>query len=512
MSGWSRQHEQTRRRIRELMEGRVRSFEDASERAAAERREQDLLPWCRTYLPHYVDCDFAPFHRRMVEAVGERGMPTFVGAFRGAGKSVLLGLARPLKRALEGRAPYFLYGSQVRRLAAQNMDYVRLELQHNARIRADYGEVETDGSQHEWVAELRGGDETRSVKFEAFGIGMSPRGRRHGQHRPLEFVGDDLEDAELARSPRREQQLWDWLMDAVVPALEPRRFRFTVLGTMFGPECMLQKARRLSRRTDPDGRPLAKVFLQPVTERDDDGEERSVWPERFSGDDLDRVRGMIGLRNWMRNFALSPHDPQKPFQPEWLGDYDPAEVDESALDVVAFLDPALSTSSGSCPRALVVVGCDRDSGVRYVLDAWIDRATPGELVERLMRVHKHYRPRVMGVESNGGYALIKPLLERHDGGRGRHLPVTYVTHSRPKEVRIETLCTQFEKGLWKFPRNPGAGVKTLQEQFLNYPDGYDDGPDACAGCDELLPDGFRSAGDAPPRYRTISRRREVDWV
>ena len=32
----------------------------------------------------------------------------------------------------------------------------------------------------------------------------------------------------------------------VVPAMEPERFGFTVLGTMFGPGCMLERARLLA--------------------------------------------------------------------------------------------------------------------------------------------------------------------------------------------------------------------------------------------------------------------------
>src|SRR5208283_1939758 len=98
---------------------------------------------------------------------GEPGMPAFVCAFRGAGKSVLLALARPLYRALRGEVTYFIYGSQVQRLAAQSMDCVCLELEHKPRLHSDYGEPEVQGGQNEWTVRLarRG-----TTKFEAFGI------------------------------------------------------------------------------------------------------------------------------------------------------------------------------------------------------------------------------------------------------------------------------------------------------------------------------------------------------
>ncbi len=504
MPKWSRQHEQLRLRILELIQGRATPFARTDAASVRARRDRDLLGWCRTYLPHYFDAPFAPFHRRMVRAVGEAGMPTFVCAFRGAGKSVLLTLARPLHRVLGGGVPYFLYGSQVQKLAAQNMDYVRLELEHNPRLHADYGRPEITGSQTEWVVRLP--ERRTGTRFEAFGIGMSPRGRRFAEHRPLEFVGDDLEDAELARNPDREQHLWDWLMDEVLPAMEPESYRCTVLGTIFGPDCMMQRARQLADRVDSAGRPLGRVFLQPAVE--DGG---SVWPERFDGEALARIRATIGLRNWLRNYALEPDDPTRPFQARWMLAWRADEIDPRRLDVVAFLDPAVSQSAKGCPRALVTVGMDRDTGIRYVLDAWIERGTPGEIIAKLFEVRDRFAPRVIGIESNGGYALIRPLLAVHEQRRGRRLPVRYVNHSRPKALRIESLCSQFESGMWRFPQNPSPGIATLQEQFLAYPDGYVDGPDAAAGCDELLPDAFAPAS-TPAAYRPPSRRTDFSCL
>ncbi len=499
MAGSSRQHRLGLEQALKEIEGLATPFDPADGAAREARMRLDLLGWCRTYLPHYFDCEFAPFHRRMMDAAGEPGMPTFVCAVRGAGKSVLLTLARPLRQALEGGTPYLIYGSQVQKLAAQNMDGGRREVERNPRSRGDDGEVEVSGLQTAWT--LHRPTTGHSTRFEAFGIGMSPRGRRHGEHRPTEFVGDDLENAELARNPDREQNLWDWLMDEVVPAMEPERFAFTVLGTMFGPRCMMERARRLVEVKDRAGRPLARLFVQAAGE-----EGRSVWPERFGDETLARVRATIGLRNWLRNYALSADDPSKPFQAAWLGTYRPQDVDAAGLDVVAFLDPAVTQSARGCPRALVAVGADRASGTRYVLGAWIARGTPVEMIRKLFAFARAYRPRVIGIESNGGFALIKSLLAMWEERRRQRLPVRYVNHTRPKDLRIESLCSAFEIGRWLFPQNPGPGVRTLQDQLLSYPNGFVDGPDAMAGGDELLPPAFAPAADAGKAYRGIERR------
>lgn len=498
----------------EALQREARPFEDMSDEAQAARRALPFLEWCRTYLPHYFREPFAPFHGRMADAVGEPGMRTFICAFRGAGKSVLLSMARPLYRALRREVPYVIFGSLVQRLAAQLMDFVRLELEHNERLRCDYGELRVEGSEEEWVVDLpkaaernaRGQWAVRwgSVKFQAFGTGMTPRGVRHGPHRPYEFVGDDLENAELARNPKREKNLWDWLTGAVLPALEPEVWTFTVSGTMFGPDCMLETARRAAAVRDPAGRPLAKFFRQAAV---DEGGV-SVWPERFSQAALERMRAMQGLRVWNREYLLVADDPDKPFQPDWFRLVDAERPPD--LKVACYLDPAHSLAPSGCPRALVAIGAD-GTGMRHVLGAWIERGTPAQMIEQLRRFHKQFRPHVIGIEINGGYALIRPLLATYEAKWGYRLPVRYVTETTNKDERIQALSPEMESGRWAWPARPSAGVQALQGQFLSYPDGYVDGPDACAGAGRFLGDAWRGRTEGP-LHKTLTSRRDLAGV
>jgi len=505
------EHERETERILELLEREVLPFADLSDAATQARRTLPLVDpaaptdWCRTYLPHYFDRPFSRAHQRMVNAAGEQAMPTFIAAFRGFGKSVLLSMARPLHALVSGAVPFLIYGAQVQGLAARLADFVRVELEHNRRIACDYGEVRVEGPEEEWTVDLgrrhgKGKGPRRRARVETFGIGMSPRGRRFRQHRPWEFIGDDLETAELARNPRREQQLWDWLYDEVHPGLDRDHAVLTCVGTMFGPGCMMQRAEAEAKKVDPDGLPLARFLRIPAMQNG-----HSVWPDGASDRQLRRLRAQHGLRNWNRNYALVCEDPTKPFQAAWIGEYDEADLDRSKLDIVAFLDPAFSESASGCPRALIVVGANRKTGLRYVLDAWITRGTPMSMVDKIIETNDRWHPRLTGVEANGGYALIQPLLRMSARG---FVPVRYVTHTQPKPIRIERLSPQFEAGRWLFPHNPGPGVRVLQEQLLSYPQGFVDGPDALAGCGELLPDAFAPASGAA-EYHSLSKRRQL---
>jgi len=95
--------------------------------------------------------------------------------------------------------------------------------------------------------------------------------------------------------------------------------------------------------------------------------------------------------------------------------------------------------------------------------------------------------------------------------RGRNwVPAIYVDHKAAKDLRIERLVPGMEAGRWLWPKQLSEGLRILQEQFLSYPVGFVDGPDACAGCDELLPDSFRPMGDG--LYKSLSRRTDFACV
>jgi hypothetical protein len=65
-------------------------------------------------------------------------------------------------------------------------------------------------------------------------------------------------------------------------------------------------------------------------------------------------------------------------------------------------------------------------------------------------------------------------------------PHRRVNNDRNKALRIERVDTVIETGQVVFP--DGQDTPTLISQFLTYPQGYVDGPDALAGCLERFPE------------------------
>jgi len=478
MARWTREHETKVQEIMALLTREAVPFDDMSRRARKRRRNQPFAAWARTYLPHYFSCPDAPFHALADEAVEERGIPVIMCWARGYGKSVRYNLARTLWRICQRDWHFVIVGARSEDVAAENMHFIRVELEHNARISADYGEA---------VAKVRGPDEdwiALDTRVWARGIGQSPKGARYRQYRPDAFVGDDLEDDIIARNPRTLEKLWEWLMASVWPALEGAgtNAHFILLCTPYGRGSIAARAKEMAEKADEQGRPLARYFEYPAL--DADGE--SAWPARYSTAQIQRAAAIMGSRLFRREMLCKIDTEDAPFRPEWIRSFDSVGSDRTRLRVAAFLDPSASAAENRDFKALVVLGRCEETGAIYCLHAWIRHASPGEMLSELQRVHDVYSPGILACESNGFQSLIWPLMQ----ARKMKLAVRAITNTTNKADRILSNQGEFERELCYFDPQEGD-QRRLVDQFLDYgrTTVHDDGPDAWDGARRLLPGG-----------------------
>ena len=472
-------------------------FADTSPDAKAERRGLPFFDWCATYLPHYFTAAPWARHLEAERHSHDEGVPQFHCWGRGAGKSTLFSLAKPLKWILgesdlsDGPdAPerhFIIFGGATEDVAIDKSDFVALELAENQRLRCDYGPAEVKG---EAGARVMG-----DTLVWCRGIGQSTRGQRHRQWRPDAFVGDDLENDVLVRNPKREAELWDWLLGATFPGLESHGARavFIVVGTMYGRHCMMARAREQSKVLDATGQPVCRYFEYPL--RDERG--HSTWPERYSDADMARACAVMGTRIARREIDCKEDSQDAPFRPEWIREFDSTRLDRACLRTVAFLDPSAKADEHHDYKALVVLAsptCPTGPTSIYCLHAWIRHASPGEMIEHLFWVEQQFGPGVIGCESNGFQGLIWELLQVEQERRGRRLAVQPVHNRQNKQDRILTNQAEFERGLCLFDPREGD-QQVLIDQFLDFGQTgvHDDGPDAWDGARRLLPGQARPA-------------------
>ena len=532
-------HRRQRARALEAIRSEARPFADTSPEARARRRALPFFDWCSTYLPHYFSASPWSKHIQAERHSHEQGMPQFHCWSRGAGKSTIFSLAKPLSWILaedsttEGtevhggqkgsdadplctsvpsvvehrRRHFIILGGATEDVAIDKSDFIKLELEENPRLRSDYGE---EGC---LVVGEAGARVMGDTLVWCRGIGQSTRGQRHRQWRPDAFVGDDLENDVLVRNPKREDELWDWLIGATFPGLEAHGAKalFIVVGTMYGRHCLMMRAREASQQADPNGRPICRYFEHPLR----DARGRSTWPERYSDDDLARACAIMGTRIARREIDCKEDDQDAPFRPEWIQELQAARVDRAGLHVVAHLDPSAKAGEQHDYKAIVVLGmpdpcrtqnaeCGAEELVAnaaiphstlrtphspiFCLHAWVRRASPMEMIEQLFRIDEQYQPAVIGCEANGFQSLIWELLDIEQQRRGRALTVKPVQNRQNKQDRILSNQGEFERGLCFFdPRE--SDQRLLIDQFLDFgkPSVHDDGPDAWDCARRLLP-------------------------
>src|SRR5229473_7802639 len=111
----------------------------------------------------------------------------------------------------------------------------------------------------------------------------------------------------------------------------------------------------------------------------------------------------------------------------------------SELEIVAVADPAggRPTSNGA-RSSIVVVGRDKETDFRFVLEAWAERCYTDRLTDQIFTLNRKWRPRRFGVESVAQQRLYVDSIIREGREQRQRIfivPIQTSTHSR-KEDRI----------------------------------------------------------------------------
>ncbi|MCX7767192.1 MAG: phage terminase large subunit, partial [Candidatus Sumerlaeia bacterium] len=157
------------------------------------------------------------------------------------------------------------------------------------------------------------------------------------------------------------------------------------------------------------------------------------------------------------------------------------------LKVFGFLDSALGGSSRSHRAdlaAIATVGIDR-YGYCYVLDMWLQRATPTQQVKRIFELNERWNYHLFGIEANCFQALLLlPIEEERQrlktvGRSNWRLPIEPVTHKQNKVSRIASLEPLITNGWLLFnERLP----QVFFQQCRDFPESsHDDALDALEG-------------------------------
>ncbi len=444
------------------------------------RALSDPFLFFRTYLPHYFNCKFAPFHYELVSLLERRPSlgdsvvvkPVAVAAPREFAKSTITAFGYVLHQICFNLRKFVVLISDTQDLASDLTGYLYLEFCYNERLKHDFGKLVRDN----WAVE----DFTtlNDIRLLARGRGQRIRGLKHKQHRPDLVIMDDLENDSSARSPKRVQDLLRWISGTAYGAIDAHGNLF-IIGTLLSKKSAL--ATIIHSKEEPWCHWERRMYRALTDEGD------SLWPAKHPLEVLEAQKEMMGTVAFNREKMNFPEDEEAYFTQEWFKYYLPEDLVDKELLTVAWFDPSLETGASADYKAIVSLGYDPREQIYYVLDAYIKRVSLEQIYQTAIKLHQIYGFQVFGVEDNLFQRLLLKEFERVALENSVTLPIKGITNYLSKESRIAGLSPLVERGRILF-REKHSDQILLIEQLVYFPSTAfnDDGPDALQGAVQLV--------------------------
>lgn len=391
---------------------------------------------------------------------------------RSTGKSTWWFLLLPMWGAAHGHCKYIAAFANTAGQAELHLSTFKTELETNELLRADYPELVNPKVRGRGVlaSDNRGLYLASSgFAFMARGIDSSTLGSKIGAQRPDVLLLDDIEPEEASYSLEQMEKRKTTITDGVLPLSIMARVVMVGTVTMYG-SLMHQLVKSAAGDPMEGGEWIdtehivAHHYLPIVT--NDDGEERSIWPAKWS---LPYLVARRHERSYKKNFENDPMGAD--------GDYWTADTFVTgALDAVTkrllSIDPAVTSKKSSDFTGLAVVGFEPSTRRCEVTMATAVKLSPGFLRARILtELAKDPEIGAILVETNQGGDVWKTIL--HD----MPVPILVVHQTEKKEVRAARALTYYERGrvIHNVTHEGGArSLAALEGQMVGFPGGPND--------------------------------------
>ena len=188
-----------------------------------------------------------------------------------------------------------------------------------------------------------------------------------------------------------------------------------------------------------------------------------LHPGLWSIEALERKKREIGPYAFASEYMNEPlSDEERLFKPEWIQYYDPQEIKDKKLEIVAGVDPSTGKERGDY-TAIAVLGRDKETGSVYSLYIYNKRASPSQLLEALVSIQTTFKPSLILFEEVAFQEVYRKLIQEELSRKGIFLPIRGVKPHTNKVLRAQKLVPLFEAGLFKFAKGQEDAVKQLLE-------------------------------------------------
>lgn len=297
--------------------------------------------------------------------------------------------------------------------------------------------------------------------FDANGIDTNSLGKKFNNQRPDLIILDDIEKGEKNYSEYQATRQRDTVFDDIAPMNMKARMVFVGTTTMPG-SVMDQFRKQAEGHTDPELKWITEQNVQvhyfPAILQNDDGSERSIWPDKWS---LEWLQSQRHTRTFAKNFMNKPMGADGQF---WA--VEDIVIDEDTREfgnTIISIDPAVTKGKVSDYTGIAVLSraesaIDEKNRV-YIRHAEQFKGSPEALAEKVSLLSDIYDVGVLLVETNQGGDLWKNVF--------KDVPAKYrsVHQKVSKEIRASKALNWYQQNRVRHTQH----FPILEEQMHSFP-------------------------------------------
>ncbi len=334
--------------------------------------EANPIAWTLFFFPMFAECAFAGFQEKAILRMIAHGEWYEVLSWaRELAKSTIV-MFVVMYLVLTGKKKNVLLVSDTKSNAVRLLAPYKANFEANQRINAYYGEQIGLGSWTEDEFITKSG-----AAFRALGKGQSPRGSRNEAIRPDVILVDDFDTDEDVRNPDSVNKGWEWYEHALFPTRSISKETLIVwCGNVIADDCCVVRAGKMADNWDIKN--VRMVNINKPDPKNDYRYGKSVWPQKNSEEQIDRVLSKASMRAMMGEYFNYPAKEGEIFKEVKFGKIPPLN---KFPFLVAYGDPAPgeNKSKQSSTKAIWLVGMLGDT--LYVIKGRLDRGLNSEYID-----------------------------------------------------------------------------------------------------------------------------------
>jgi predicted phage terminase large subunit-like protein len=389
---------------------------------------------------------------------------------RGHGKSTVGDVDFCITRILRDPNIRIMLGSKTQTQAQAFLKEIRTHFEQNTDLIRVFGDWKTSRD-NVWNDREFTVNKRSIIKKEATVTALGASGAVISKHFDI-IIGDDLVGLENARTEKQRSNLIEWFYSSLIPTLEPDG-EIHILGTRYNPLDLYEDLIKSGNYKVNTQRAIQIV----------NGEERSLWEEKFTLEKLRQIRAESGKIIFNMQYQNDTELAKgKIFKAKYFKYYEEYKLDydfqtakvrlktEEGIDrwikvrVYMGADLAISESENSNNDyfVLMMIGVDEDKNV-YVLEYVKERLSFNEQLNTIISYGRDKYPMVerVGVETVSYQKALAQELRRLS-----LLPIININTSKDKVTRAMRRSANFENGKVFFRE----GMDDLEECLLLFPE------------------------------------------